>query len=151
MEGMRKMKNNFSEALTEVDEILNYVPQSYIAKLPMSLKKFVKENKSENYIFHIDESIAIEEQSLKKETRSFIAILLLKYWNRDNKEKLIEIYNENDKKYQEELHEKYNVNILDKNVKKNEIKTDIIEYKKENRFVQILKNILKSLKGILRK
>ena len=75
---MKKMKNNYREALTEVNEILNYVPEIYIEKLPINLINFIKENKSENYIFHIDDTIAIQEQNIKNETKSFIAILLLK-------------------------------------------------------------------------
>lgn len=142
---MKKMKNNYREALTEVNEILNYVPEIYIEKLPINLINFIKENKSENYIFHIDDTIAIQEQNIKNETKSFIAILLLKYWDRENQENLLEKYNNNEKKYQQLLHEKYNVNIFENKIKKDNTKTDIIEYKKQNVIVKFFKNILKNL------
>ncbi len=145
------MKNSYREALTEVNEILNYVPNIYIEKLPISLIKFIRENKSENYMFYIDETIDIEKQNFKSETRSFIAILLLKYWDRENQENLLEKYNNNEKKYQQLLQEKYNVNIFENKIKKDNTKTDIIEYKKENIFIKFFKNILKNLKGILKK
>ena len=91
------MIDSYREALTEVDEILKYLPNEDIKKIPIKLKKFIEEKKSPNYVFNIDENIPLEEQKLKKETKSFMAMLLLKYLDKDNAPQLLKQYNENEK------------------------------------------------------
>ena len=148
------MKDNYREALTEVNEILNYLPKEYIQRLPLNLYQFIQENKSEDYVFEYNEDISLEEQDLKLETKSLIAILLLKYWNRQNRDELIQIYAQNEKSFQEEWHQKYNSdifekqNIIDERVPK---ETAMIVYQKQNIFTKIFKNVCDFIKKHLAK
>ena len=78
---------------------------------------------------------------------------MLQYWykDEDKKQRLLEILDENERKYQEELREKYNPDDLfnkDNKIKKDSVanqNTSIIEYKDENSFKKLLNKIMKFL------
>ena len=99
----------------------------------------------------IKENQKIENQNLKNATWDLIAILYLKYLCEDEEEKkeLEQIYAENERKYREEIKEKYNPEkILENRGKKNteqqdEVKNLPIEVKKENFIQKIIKFINK--------
>ena len=80
-------------------------------KVPESIRKYFKKEKSKNYNKIIDVNKPIKDQNLKDETLAIIAMLNLKYWCDDEEEKkrLMIIYSENEKKYQNELKEKYDI------------------------------------------
>ena len=82
-------------------------------------------------------------------------MLNLNYWCKDENEKqeMLKIYAENDKKIEAEMRERYNPDNLFKNKEKkeqnNEVKqenTELIEYKKQNIFKKILNKIMKIFK-----
>lgn len=70
-----------------------------------------------------------------EETLALIAMLNLQYWCKDEneKERLKSVYAENERKYQDELREKYNPDNLFKNkqrvVEEKFEKTAMVEYK----------------------
>ena len=146
------MNNRYREALTEIDEIFNYLPEEYEEQIPNGVRNFIRQNKSQEYVFEIDENIPFENQALRKETKSFIAVLLLKYWDTENKKQLFENYMQNEKKYQDELRQKYNVENMFKNNNSDEreeethTKLEMIEYKKEAGIVKFFKNIFNFIK-----
>ena len=79
-------------------------------------------------------------------------MLNLQYWCKDEKEKerLKNVYADNERKYQEELREKYNPDNLFKNkqraVEEKIEETAMIEYKEISLFTKIKKFILNILK-----
>ena len=82
-------------------------------------------------------------------------MLNLNYWCKDEKEKeeMLKIYSENDKKIEAEMRERYNPDNLFKKKEKeeqnNEVKqenTELIEYKEQNIFKKILNKIMKFFK-----
>ena len=141
------------QAYSEVDELLEMLTEEEKKEIPQKLRNFFKEEKDSTYNKNIKANIPIKEQNLKKETLAIMAALYLKYWCKDEAEKqeLLEIFAENEKKYQEELREKYNPDSIFKNnnkPKKIEYiseKKQITEYK-ESVFKRIKKYILKILK-----
>lgn len=142
------------QAYSEIDTFLNLLNEEKRNQIPKKLRELFKEEKDKEYIKEINIDIPIREQNLKEETLSIIALLNLQYWCKDEEEKqrLKDIYAENEQKYQEELREKYNPdNIFKKNISKipqNEIEENtenmqMIEYKES-----IFKKIFSKIKSI---
>lgn len=134
-------------AYCEVDIILGQIENEYVNKIPTELRKLFKEQKREDYFPEIRTDIPLSEQKLLRKTIAILAMLNLNYWCEDEKEKqeLIQIYAENDKKREEELREKYNPDNLfkKKNIEEenNNESKELVEYKEENFFNKILRKI----------
>lgn len=137
------------QAYSEVDTFLDILSPEEREKIPQKLREIFREEKDNSYKKIINADVPIIEQNLKEETLSIIALLNLQYWCEDEseKERLRNIYNENETKYQTELREKYNPDNLFKNRTSN-IETEqienvsMIEYK-ESIFSKILNRIRK--------
>ncbi len=144
------MKQSTMEAYAEVDTILNFMDKEYISEIPEKLRNMFREKKAKNYIKNIVPSKPLEEQELKDETLSILAVLNYNYWCKDEseKEKLLKLYTDNEKKYQEILQQKFNQDeIFKKNKEENQTKDAInqmqmIEYKES--FIKRLINKIKS-------
>ena len=124
------MKNEQRESYTEELTILNYMETEYQEKIPKKLIDFFERNSAKDYKFDIDLAIPLKEQKLKAKTLSLLAMLNLNYWCKSDEEKqeLIKHYSENEKRYQEELREKYNPdNIFKKRNQENQIEENIIQ------------------------
>ena len=148
-------KNELSIAYAEVYEILSFMEQKYVDRIPLKLLELFKEEKEKEYKPNINPTIPLDEQNLQKKTLSILAMLNLNYWCEDENEKkeLIALYAENDKIKEEELREKYNPDNLfrkkEQIVEDNEIKqenTQLIEYKEQNIFKKILNKIMNFFK-----
>mgnify|MGYP004545574215 CR=1 FL=1 len=144
------MKQSTMEAYAEVDTILNFMDKEYISEIPEKLRNMFREKKAKDYIKNIVPSKPLEEQELKDETLSILAVLNYNYWCKDEseKEKLLKLYADNEKKYQEILQQKFNQDeIFKKNKEENQTKDAInqmqmIEYKEP--FIKRLINKIKS-------
>ena len=145
------MNQSIMEAYAEVDTILNYMDIKYKNEIPEKLRNIFKEKKADNYEKTIIPNKPLNEQNLKEETLSILAVLNYNYWCKDeiHKKELLKLYTENERKYQEELREKYNSDNIfrsriqekDENVINNEV--SMIEYKES-----IFKKIMNKIKGI---
>ena len=140
------------QAYSEVDTFLEIVSPEEREKIPQKLKDIFREEKDNSYKKIINADVPIIEQNLKEETLSIISLLNLQYWCEDEseKERLRNIYNENERKYQTQLREKYNPDNLFKsktsNIETEQIeKVSMIEYK-ESIFTRILNRIRKIFK-----
>ena len=149
------MENNLSKAYTEVLLILSYMEPKYVDMIPKKLLELFNEEKDKNYYPKINPNISLAEQNLQRKTLALLAMLNLNYWCKDENEKqeMLKMYSENDKKIEAEMRERYNPDNLFKkreNVEQNdEVKeecTDIIEYKEQNIFKKILNRIIKFFK-----
>ena len=69
----------YSEAIVEVLEILQYSDDNIIEKIPKKLMKFWQRNKSTTYKPNLDHSKSINEMDLKKKTKSIISMIYLNY------------------------------------------------------------------------
>ena len=135
------------QAYSEVDTFLEMVSPEEREKIPQKLRDIFREEKDNSYKKIINADIPIIEQNLKEETLSIIALLNLQYWceAESEKERLRNIYSENERKYQDEIREKYNPDNLFKS-KTSNIETEqidnvsMIEYK-ESIFVKIINKI----------
>lgn len=119
--------NNVSyiKAYTEVNCLLEYLPQSYIDKLPKKLIELIQNQSNEQYNINIDTNKSLLEQEFSQKTKDLIAVIKYNYWSTDEeKQQLKQIFYENENRYQKELLEKYNPNDI---FKKGESKTEILQ------------------------
>lgn len=117
-----------SEAITEVLEILKNANNTYMENLPEKFKKFLNDNKSTSYIPEIDFSKELKDLKIRKETKELLGIMYLNYWSNDEEKKeYVKLLSENEKKYQEELTEKYNPdNLFKKTAKQDDINEQVV-------------------------
>lgn len=135
------------EMYSEVYSVLNMLGDKYIKKLPTSLFNMIVEEKKQDYNPIYDSKKKLEEQNIKRESISMIALFHLNYWcdSEEEKKQLNTLFKSNYDKKQEEMREKYNPdNIFKKEEKKEEtIVQDsiaVVEYK-ESIFSKILNQI----------
>lgn len=139
------------EIYSEVYSILNLLGKSYIKKLPVSLFNMIKEEKRQDYNPKYDSKINLEQQNIKRETLSMIALFHLNYWCNSDEEKneLKTLFKTNEEKHQAEIREKYNPDNL---FKKHSLEQEeyavtnevaMVEYKEPlfKRFINKIKKI----------
>lgn len=142
------MENDLYKAYAEVDEILSLMESEYIEKIPKKMREMFKKERPNDYNPLIQIDIPLEEQKLQRKTFAILAMLNLNYWCEDEveRQKLIEIYVENDKKREAELREKYNPDNIFKNRNNIEQKENenlaLIQYHEENFIKKILNKII---------
>lgn len=132
------MKQSTMEAYAEVDAVLSLMDKEYLDDIPIELREVFKKEKSKECIKEILPNKPLNEQNLKEETLSILAMLNYNYWCKDeyHKKELLELYSENERKYQDELRKKYNPdNIFKKEHKEEVIVKDVI-VKNENNFLK---------------
>ena len=141
---------NYEKAYTEFLCILEYMPQSYIDKIPNTLLEIIKEQFNKEYIINIDINKSLIEQNLSKTTKDLIAYIKYNCWStEEEKIYLKKIFSENEKQYQEELSNKYNSDSIFKGKNQLKASTDIsnsntqLSIYKENIFTKILNTLKK--------
>ena len=137
------MENELLKAYAEVDKVLSFMENKYVEKIPSKMREMFKNEKLEGYNPVISPKVPLDEQDLQRKTLSILAMLNLNYWCESEKEKqeLISLYAENDRKREEELREKYNPDNLFKNKSKDnniEENLQIIEYKEPGSIKKLL-------------
>lgn len=124
----------FAEASAEINEIFKYLPKEEVEKIPSKLREFFKEVSSKDYVTNINPDLPLDEQNIKEKTKDIIALIYRNYWcSEEERKELDQKLIENDKKFEEELREKYNPdNIFKNNVtttkkEESEVKEEKIE------------------------
>lgn len=106
----------FAEASAEMNEILKYMPDEEIEKIPSKLREFFKEVESKDYVTNINPNMPLDKQQIKEKTKDIIALIYRNYWcSEEERKELDQKLIENDKKFEEELREKYNPDNIFKN------------------------------------
>lgn len=130
---------------TEICEIFRYISKEELNKIPSDIIEYYEKNKDETYEFKYDSSKTLIEQNVSRNTSALIIYLFNTYFaTSDEKEKINNILEYNENKYQIELRGKYNPDKIFENRKKEKIEqeesTDLIQYK-ENLITSILNKI----------
>ena len=125
--------NEFADASSELIEILKYLPQNEVEKVPQKLRSFFTKVANKNYVTKIDPNKSMQEQEIKEKTKDLIAVLYRNYWcSEEERTSLDKKLIENDKKYEEMLREKYNPdNIFEVKAKEKEEHKEEIKEEKE--------------------
>lgn len=92
---------DIKKVATETLEILSFLGEEYVNKLPKDLIDFIIDNADHENTLSIDPNIRIEENpNVSKDTRVFLTMLKLKYWtNSEEKKDILNILKENEKKH----------------------------------------------------
>lgn len=136
----------FAEASAEINEILKYLPEEYINKIPSKLRDFFEKVEDKEYIANIDQYKTLDKQDLKPKTQTLLTILYREYWcNEEEKTELDKILMENDKKYEAELREKYNPDNIFKNKHVTEISEEEILENTNNLPAEIKESLFKKV------
>lgn len=136
-------------AYAEIIEILDNMSYEDKNKIPKKIYDFFLEKSNKNYVRHLDKSKTLYDQEIREDTKEILAILLINYWCEtvDKKNQLLTLFRDNEIKYQEQLREKYNPDILFKskrnsnNNEKIENNTQMIVIDKDNIFTRFIKKI----------
>lgn len=139
------------QAYSEVNAFLQLIDSDMSNKIPKKLKNFFKREMDKKYQPVLKKNIPLKEQNLRRKTIAIISSLYLQYWCIDmsKKEELLKTYKNNEIKYQEQLREKYNPDMLFKNKRnydnnnneKSENNTQMIVIDKDNIFTRFIKKI----------
>ena len=141
------MSDEQRQAYTEVVTILQYMNPKQREKIPKKLMDFFIDNMADGYTFELNTQIPLKKHKLSSRTLSLLAMLNFNYWceTQEEKEKLMKLYYENEKKYQDALTEKYSTDKMFKNTSSNNnnetlVKNEIVKYN-ENIFTKIINKI----------
>lgn len=138
------------QAYSEVFEFVNLLDAKTKVKIPGNIIKVFEEERDKEYIKNILPDIPVKKQNLKEETLAIIAYLNLQYICEDEeeKERLLEVYKENQKKYDEVFQVAFNENVIfAKTNYDNESKEEQLEIiKKES----LIKRLLLKIKRIFK-
>ena len=63
------MEENYHKAYKEVIEILKYVPQESVNKIPKTMLETFEKKMDKDYVFNVDINKSFEEQNLLEETK----------------------------------------------------------------------------------
>ncbi len=145
------MEDKYPKAYKQVIEILKYVPQESVDKIPQEMIKIFKANMDDKYDFRIDINKTFEEQDLLEETKAILANIFRDYWaTPEQKERILE-KEKNDREIEENIkREKYNPDNLFKKkqnvIQQNEeIQNNLpVEIKKEKFYKKII-NFMKKI------
>ena len=100
---------DYGKRLVEVDEILEYLSEEDLLKIPEDVRKTIKENKDKDYIWKYDESKSLIEQEINRDTIAFLSYLNMEYiLNETQKKGMMKLYELNEKKIEQSKSEKYN-------------------------------------------
>ncbi len=138
---------NYPKAYVEVIEILKLLETDEYNKIDKTFINMLNKRKDTSYIFELDTSIDIEQQTILKETRAILAYIFMNYLGTEDEKIAVNNKFQNDIQKSEQLkREQYSTDIFsDKQVKKDKnIKSDIIVYHKEN-FIQKIINKIKNI------
>lgn len=110
------MEDNYQKAYKEILEILKYVPEESVKKIPQEMRDMFEKEQLKTYDFQIDTSKTFEEQELLEETKAILANIFRDYWATPYQKERIEIKEKYDRQQSEEQKRKiYNPNDLFKN------------------------------------
>lgn len=138
----------YAKAYTEVLEILKYVPEEDVNKIPKKELEFYKANMDNEYNYKLDMTKEFEEQEMSDTTKAILANIFRDYWATPYQKERIEAKERYDlNKMEEEKKEKYNPGNIFKNKKEEAVAEDInlpAEAKKEKFFKKLI-NFIKGL------
>ena len=122
---------NSSYAYAETLDVLQNMNNIYVDQIPEKFIEMLKSKASKDYEKHINVNVDLKNQNLSKETINILAVINYKYWVKDeeHRKQLLDKYRQNEEKYQKEIEEKYNPDMIFKN-DKNDFKIE--EVKKTN-------------------
>ena len=131
------MNNSYAKAYTEVLEILSQFSAEEYSKIPQEKINFYKNNMKKNYEYSIDPDIDLSKQYISKEANAILISIFRDYFANDSqRQTLNNLLNQNQKKHENIIKEKYNPDNIFINNNRN-VTIDNAENKKKLALVEI--------------
>lgn len=112
------MEDNYPKTYKEVYELLKYLPNEEVSKIPQNIINTIENNMDKNYEYKVSEDPEFSLKTSLQETKAILAIFYRDYWATENeKEYIIEKQKEYVQKEEKRKQERYNVNKLFENKK----------------------------------
>lgn len=132
----------YAMAYKEVIEILKYVPDEDVQKIPEEKLQFYKSNMDNEYNYKLDMTKEFEEQEMSDITKAILANIFKDYWANPYQKERIEAKEKSDmKNLEEEKRQKYNPDNIFKDRKEETTveNTNLpVEIKKETFFKKLI-------------
>lgn len=139
------ISKEYARAYKEVIEILSYVPQKDIERIPKEKLDFYKLNMDNDYSYKLDTSKEFEEQEMSDITKAILANIFRDYWATPyQRERIIAKEKYDLEKIEEEKREKYNPDKIFNNRYENNSNLPV-EIKRETfikRLIKFIKNLI---------
>lgn len=144
------MDDNFAKACKEIVEILKFVPDKDVLKIPKEMRDLFEDEMDRNYNFSIDTQKNIEEQDLLNETKAILLNIFRDYWATPyQRERIIEKQNYDKEVIEQQKSKKYNPDDIFKRKSKFKIKDTTNNYnlptKVKKGFYQKIINFIKKI------
>ena len=139
-----------NDIANEVVSVLNYMEQDLVKKIPIKFLDFLKNlAKDSNKKINIDLNKSLLEQNISEESKDLIGLIYYNYLVDENEKKqILKIWSNNERKYQKNLENKYNLDNIFKINLENENNSELpVVIKKE----KLLDKIIKFIKNIFAK
>ena len=108
--------DNYNKAYTEIVEILKYVPDEDVKKIPSNMLEMFNAKKDITYNFMIDTTKSFEEQKLLEETEAILANIFRDYWSTPyQKERIMAKESFDREQIEKQKREQYNPDNIFKN------------------------------------
>lgn len=135
----------YKKCLVELDEILKYLSQEDLAKIPEEIRKAIKEKKDMQYNWEYDESKELKDQNINRKTIAMLSYLNMEYLlNKEQKRFLEELHMANENKNEKEKAKKYGINnIFNNNIKEEVALQEVKEKKWYEKLLSFLKKIIR--------
>ncbi len=146
------MNMQYMEAFAEIDIICQLMPKDLLVQIPLSFRTLISSNKSTNYPVNIKPNIPLEEQELKKETKSILSLIYRNYMISPAQKEKLELEDSIElEKLEKEMSEKYNIDNIFKKKKEKMLLDDAItqlpiDYSNLKWYQKLYNKFLNSLK-----
>lgn len=89
----------YKKALTEVYEILNFLPVEYLNKIPKEIIKLIRDNMDNDYTWYYDFDKSFYKQELSREAVAILSYINMEFFlNKEQKNLMEKIHLFNSKK-----------------------------------------------------
>lgn len=100
----------YANAMREVLEYLKGINDEDVAKISAKFMDFLNENASKEFVCEFDYNKPLAELKISQEAKAIIGVIYYNFWCETEQQRrdFLALLDDNEKVYQEELHEKYN-------------------------------------------
>ena len=141
----------YSNAFSEVLEILKYVSKDDYEKIPLDIIELMEDTCSKDFVVKYNPNISLTEQGISEEARTIIAIFFRDYWATEKQREKILLKEKYDNYIEKtEKQKKCNLDNLFKNKQKETVVENTklpVEIKQETFF----KKLISFIKGLFNK
>lgn len=104
---------DYKKRLVELDEIFNYLSEEDLNKIPEKIRNAIKENKDKEYFWEYDETKPLKEQAVNRDTIALLSYINMEYLLNEEQKKLMQqIHEMNEKKLEDNIELKYDIENL---------------------------------------